>query len=109
MVVEAAFVDHVGGFLAALGDDMIGTEAIGGGSEVGEWELRERRHVYGGEVAGIFGAVGGRGNVVVIVAVLSIGVFGMVRYAATHYLGGGVSECVRPTTTTPAISVKHTP
>jgi len=36
VVLEAAFVDDIGGFLAALGDDVVGAEVVGGGSEVGE-------------------------------------------------------------------------
>lgn len=35
-VVEATSVDDIGSFLAALGDDVIGAEAVGGGFEVGE-------------------------------------------------------------------------
>ena len=37
VVLEAAFVDDIGGFLVALGDDVVGPEVLGGGSEVGEF------------------------------------------------------------------------
>ena len=36
VVLEVAFVDNIGGFLAALGDDVVGVEVVGGSSEVGE-------------------------------------------------------------------------
>lgn len=39
---------------------MIGAEVVGGGFEVGEGKLRERREVAGGCDGGIIGAVGGR-------------------------------------------------
>lgn len=42
--VEAAPVDDVGRLLAALGDDEVGAEALGGGPQLGEAELPEDRH-----------------------------------------------------------------
>lgn len=45
LVLEAALVDDIGGLLAALGDDEVGAEVVGGGFQVGQRELRESRHV----------------------------------------------------------------
>jgi hypothetical protein len=42
--VEAAAVDDVGRLLAALGDDEVGAEALGGGAQLGEPELPEHGH-----------------------------------------------------------------
>lgn len=42
-VVEAALVDEIGGLLAALGDDEVWAEVVGGGLEVREGELGEGR------------------------------------------------------------------
>jgi hypothetical protein len=42
--VEAAPVDDVGRLLAALGDDEVGAEALGGGAQLGEPELPEHGH-----------------------------------------------------------------
>ncbi|KAK9998908.1 hypothetical protein SO802_018511 [Lithocarpus litseifolius] len=36
VVLEAAFVDDIGGFLADLGDDVVGAEVVGSGFEVGD-------------------------------------------------------------------------
>lgn len=47
LVLEAALVDDIGGLLAALGDDEVGAEIVGGGFQVGQRELRESRHVSG--------------------------------------------------------------
>lgn len=58
LVLEAALVDDIGSFLAALGDDEVGAEVVGGGSEVGERELGEFRRASGGEGSGV-GPVGG--------------------------------------------------
>lgn len=43
VVLEAAFVDDIRGFLAALGDDVLGAEVVCGGSQVSERELGEAR------------------------------------------------------------------
>ena len=56
VVLEVAFVDNIGGFLAALGDDVVGVEVVGGSSEVGEWELEEARRAEHSEEDGV-GAV----------------------------------------------------
>jgi hypothetical protein len=42
--VEAAAVDDVGRLLAALGDDKVGAESLGGGAQLGQRELPEHRH-----------------------------------------------------------------
>lgn len=65
LVLEAALVDDIGGLLAALRDDEVGAEVVGGGFQVGQRELRESRHVSGcgcGVVSvGQFGSVCKRG------------------------------------------------
>ena len=83
--MEATLVDDIGGFVAALRDDVIGAEAVGGGFEVGKRELREGRDVHGGASNGVIGAVrGGSNGVVRMRVVLAIGIFGFVRLATTH-------------------------
>jgi hypothetical protein len=42
--VEAAAVDGVGRLLAALGDDEVGAESLGGGAQLGQSKLPEHRH-----------------------------------------------------------------
>ena len=42
--VEPAAVDGVGRLLAALGDDEVGAEPLGGGAQLGERELPEHGH-----------------------------------------------------------------
>lgn len=59
--VEAAAVDDVGGLLAALGDDEVGAEALGGGAQLGETELPEHRDRALGGVLVVAAAVGRRG------------------------------------------------
>lgn len=88
MILEATFVDDIGGFLAALGDDVIGAEVVGGGFEVGEGELRERREL----TSGIIGAVGGRRKIVDVVFVIiemraasGNRIFGKRRCTTAHY------------------------
>ena len=57
-ILEAALVDDVWGFLAALRDDEVGAEVVRGRLKVGERELGENRDAtvaYGGS---------GRGNAV---------------------------------------------
>lgn len=58
LVLETALVDDIGSFLAALGDDKVGAEVVGGGSEVGERELGEFRRASAGGGSGV-GPVGG--------------------------------------------------
>lgn len=47
LVLKAAFVNDIGGFFAALGNDVIGAEVVGSGLEVGEGELGESRDATG--------------------------------------------------------------
>lgn len=49
-VLKAALVDNIGGSVAALGDDGVEAEVVGGGLQVGERELGE-----GGGAGGIGG------------------------------------------------------
>lgn len=61
LVLEAALVDDIGGFVAALGDDEVGAEVIGGVFQVGQRELRESQYGSGG-----LGSVGGLRSLVVV-------------------------------------------
>lgn len=76
VVLEAALVYHIGGLLAALGDDVVGTEVVGGGLQVGQRKLRESQHAPGprGDCCGGFGAVrhGCSGGDVVVIVVMTV-------------------------------------
>ena len=47
VVLEAALVDHIGGLLAALGDDEVGAEVVRRRFQLRKRELRESRPRYG--------------------------------------------------------------
>lgn len=47
VVLEAALVDNIGSLLAALRDDVVGAEVVGGCPQVGKRELRKSRHAPG--------------------------------------------------------------
>lgn len=79
VVLEAALVDDIGSLLAALGDDVVGAEVVGGSPQVGQRELRKSRHAPGprGNCCCGFGAVcrgsnGGKVVVFVVMAVVSV-------------------------------------
>lgn len=91
LVLEAALVDDIGGFLTALGDDEVGAEVVGGSSQVGERELRESRRASGGVRA--VGGVIVLSLLVLVGMVLGVGVRSPQGRCATAHNSVELTQC----------------
>lgn len=89
LVLKAALVNDIGGFLATLGDDELGAEVVSGRFQVRERELRETWRASRSDGAGSgVGSVRGVRLVVVVMSLLSFesrdGFFEGRRSATAH-------------------------